>query len=145
MKWYFDTSVFVAAAVSTHPQYTDAVKVLMELVAGRHHGIASGHSLAEVYAVLTRTPFRNRPSVVQVMQAIESLMLSRIELVTLTGAEYEAVIRRCAANGWTGGRVYDAIHVECAAKSDCDRLYTFNMKDFVTLSPPALAQKLASP
>ena len=134
MKWYFDTSVFVAAAVNTHPQYGDAIRVLKEWVAGRHQGIVSGHSLAEVYAVLTRTPFRNRPSVLQVMQSIESLMLSQMNLVTLTGAEYEGVIRRCAANGWTGGRVYDAIHVECAVKSDCDRLYTFNMKDFVALS-----------
>jgi predicted nucleic acid-binding protein len=145
VKWYFDTSVFVAAAVNTHAHYPGAIRVLKELVAGGHQGFASGHSLAEVYSVLTRAPFRNRPAPSQVMQSIASLMLGPVELVTLGGGEYEAVIRRCAANGWTGGRAFDAVHVECAAKSGCDRLYTFNVRDFAALSPAGLAEKVISP
>ena len=145
MKWYFDSSIFVAAAVNSHPQYGDAIRVLKELVADRHQGFVSGHSLAEVFAVLTRTPFHQRPSMAQVMQSIESLILVPMALVTLTGSEYEAVIRRCIENEWTGGRVYDAIHVECAVKSDCDRVYTLNVKHFVALSPSALTGKILLP
>ena len=81
----------------------------------------------------------------QVMQSIESLILVPMALVTLTGSEYEAVIRRCIANEWTGGRVCDAIHVECSVKSDCDRVYTLNVKHFVALSPSTLTGKILSP
>lgn len=145
MKWYFDTSVIVAAAVQSHPQYSPAIAVLKELVADRHQGYVSGHGLAEVYAVLTRTPFVPRLAPDQVMRSIETLMLSGMERIALTGAEYEAVIRRCAGNGWTGGRVFDAIHVQCAQKTECDRLYTFNTKDFTALSPAELVAKVVSP
>jgi hypothetical protein len=108
-------------------------------------GYASGHSLVEMYSVLTRAPFCNRPSATQVMESIESLVFGHMELITLTGGEYQAVVRRCAANAWTGGRTFDAIHIECAIKIGCDRLYTFNIKDFVALSPAGLAEKVFSP
>ena len=45
MKWYFDTSVFVAASVNTHPHYIQAISVLKELVTDHHEGYVSGHSL----------------------------------------------------------------------------------------------------
>ena len=47
----------------------------------------------------------------------------------------------------TGGPVdvYDAIHVECAVKSDCHRVYTLNAKHFVELSPASLTGKILSP
>ena len=79
MKWYFDSSIFVAAAVNTHPHYAVAIRILKELVANRHQGFVSGHSLAEVFAVLTRAPFPQRPSMAQVMQSIESLILGPID------------------------------------------------------------------
>lgn len=145
MKWYFDTSVFVAAAVNTHPHHNAAINILKELVEDGHQGLVSGHSAAEIYSVLTRAPFPDRHSVEQLMDAMQSLVFSRMEMVTLTGAEYETVVRRCAANGWLGGKVYDAVHVACALKSGCDRLYTFNTKDFLTLSPPELAQRVRAP
>jgi predicted nucleic acid-binding protein len=145
VKWYFDTSVFVAAAVTTHPHHGPAIAVLKELLSDGHRGLVSAHSLMEVYSVLTRTPFPRRLSATQVMASVESLILKPMELVALTGAEYEAIVRNCAANGWGGGRVFDAVHVACAAKSACDRLYTFNVQDFVALSPLDLAQKVMLP
>jgi hypothetical protein len=42
---------------------------------------------------------------------IEHMVLPHMELVTLTPAEYRDVVRHCAASGWTGGRVHDAVHL----------------------------------
>ncbi len=57
MRLYFDTSVLVAFAVQGHAHHAAAYTALEQMVRGRHHGYVSSHGLAEVYAVLTRTPF----------------------------------------------------------------------------------------
>src|ERR1700736_1749247 len=43
-------------------------------------------------------------------------------------------VRHCATSGWAGGRIHDAVHLRCAEKASCDRIYTFNVKDFRTLA-----------
>jgi hypothetical protein len=35
--------------------------------------------------------------------------------------------------------------LRCAQKADCDRIYTFNVKDFRSLAPAGLAEKIAAP
>jgi hypothetical protein len=44
-----------------------------------------------------------------------------------------------------GGLVFDALHLHCAEKAQCDRIYTFNVKDFRALAPDALVAKIAAP
>jgi len=34
-----------------------------------------------------------------------------------------------------GGILYDALQLRCAEKARCDRIYTFNLSDFVRLAP----------
>ena len=65
--------------------------------------------------------------------------------MTLTSDEYQEVVRNCAINGWVGGRVHDSVHLRCALKAGCDRIYTFNVKDFRALAPAGLADKIAAP
>ena len=144
MKWYFDTSVIVAASVASHTHNAAAAAVLDALVAGKHDGYVSAHSLTEVYSVLTRTPFPLRLQPDQVLRLIETSILGCMKLVTLDAGEYEDVVRRSAAHGWIGGRIHDVIHLQCAAKMECDRIYTLNEKDFVALSPAALADKIVA-
>ena len=145
MNWYFDTSVLVAAAVTHHPHHAPAVAVLEELVSRKHRGYLSGHSLTEVYSVLTRTPFKPPLYPSEAWQIIEEMILPHMELVTLTPREYREVVRHCAVSGWVGGKVHDAVHLRCAQKVGCDRIYTFNVRDFRTLSPPDLADRIAAP
>jgi predicted nucleic acid-binding protein len=57
---------------------------------------------------------------------------------------YLATIRECADKGWTGGRVYDALHLHCAKKTFCDRIYTFNVRHFQQLAPD-LADRITAP
>jgi predicted nucleic acid-binding protein len=145
LNWYFDSSVLVSAAVTRHPHNAPALDVLEELLRRKHHGFMSAHSLTEIYSVLTRTPFKPPLYPSEAWQIIEQMILPHMELVTLTSKEYKEVVHRCAANGWTGGKIHDAVHLHCALKADCDRIYTFNVKDFRVLAPPDLANKVSAP
>jgi predicted nucleic acid-binding protein len=145
VNWYFDTSIVVAAAVTQHPHNAPALAVLEELVSRKHRGYLSAHSLTEVYSVLTRTPFKPPLYPSEAWQIIERMILPHMELVTLTLKEYREVVRHCAVNGWVGGKVHDAVHLRCAQKAGCDRVYTFNVRDFRTLAPPELADRVALP
>jgi predicted nucleic acid-binding protein len=145
VNWYFDTSIVVAAAVTQHPHNAPALAVLEELVSRKHRGYLSAHSLTEVYPVLTRTPFKPPLYPSEAWQIIEQMILPHMELVTLTPKEYREVVRHCAVSGWVGGKVHDAVHLRCAQKAGCDRIYTFNVKDFRALAPPDLANRVALP
>ncbi len=145
MTWYFDTSVLVQAAVKGHPHNVPALAVLEELLRRGNRGVISAHSLTEVYSVLTRTPFKPPLYPSEVWQIIEQMILPHMELVTLNAKEYREVVQRCAASGWAGGRVHDSIHLRCAQKAECDRVYTFNVKDFRRLAPAGFAEKIAAP
>jgi predicted nucleic acid-binding protein len=145
VNWYFDTSIVVAAAVTQHPHNAPALAVLEELVSRKHRGYLSAHSLTEVYSVLTRTPFKPPLYPSEAWQIIEQMILPHMELVTLTPKEYREVVRHCAVNGWVGGKVHDAVLLRCAQKAGCDRIYTFNVKDFRALAPPDLAGRVALP
>jgi predicted nucleic acid-binding protein len=145
VNWYFDTSVLVSAAVTRHPHNASALAVLEELVARKHRGFISAHSLTEIYSVLTRTPFRPPIYPSEAWQIIEQMILPHMELVPVTAKEYKEVVRHCAVNGWAGGRVHDAVHVRCAQKAACDRIYTFNVKDFRALAPSSLADRVSAP
>jgi hypothetical protein len=55
------------------------------------------------------------------------------------------VLRSCSKAGLIGGMVFDALHVHCAQKANCDRVYTFNVKDFRALAPAGLVDRIAAP
>ena len=145
MNWYFDTSVLVPAAVTRHPHNAPALAVLEELINRKHRGYVSAHSLTEFYSVLTRTPFKPPLYPGEAWQIIEEMILPHMELVILTPKEYREVVRHCAVNGWAGGRIHDAVHLRCAQKTNCDRIYTFNVRDFRALAPSDVADKISAP
>jgi predicted nucleic acid-binding protein len=66
-------------------------------------------------------------------------------LVSLDESEYVDIVRRAAREGWIGGRIHDAIHLQCAAKMKCDRVYAFNVRDFRAVAPERLADRIAAP
>ena len=67
-----------------------------------------------------------------------------MEVVALTAEEYRLVVRECASHGWAGGKIYDALHLQCARKAGCDRIYTFNVRDLQGLAPE-LQTKICAP
>ena len=47
-------------------------------------------------------------------------------------------------NNILGGKVYDALHAACAEKSKVERIYTFNVRDFVELAG-TLSDRVTAP
>ena len=58
MNVFFDTTVLVAGSEQSHPHYTQARPALLRVAAGEDRGFVCLHSIAEVYAALTRLPVR---------------------------------------------------------------------------------------
>lgn len=144
MKVYFDTAVLVAASVADHPNYLQAHAALQAVHGKKISAYVCAHGLAELYSVLTRAPFTPPIYPAEAWQLITENILRRFEIVTLSARDYSEVIQSCAKLGWTGGRVYDALHLRCAEKSGCARIYTFNVKHFKALGPE-LADRISAP
>ncbi len=144
VKVYFDTCVLVAASVADHPHNTQATIALHGARSKKIDGHISGHGMAEFYAVLTRTPFVPPIYPNEAWQLLTQNILPFFDVITLSAKEYQEVIRRIAEQGWAGGRIYDALHLRCAQKASCDRIYTFNVRHFQQLAPE-LAARVSAP
>jgi predicted nucleic acid-binding protein len=144
VKIYFDTAVLVAASVADHPNYVQAAAALQAVQDKKIEAYVSAHGLAELYSVLTRAPFTPPVYPAEAWQLISENILPYFEVVTLSAKEYSDTIRSCAKLGWTGGRLYDALHLRCAQKSGCSRIYTFNVKHFKALAPE-MADLISAP
>jgi predicted nucleic acid-binding protein len=144
MNAYFDTAVLVAASVADHPHHSQAIAALQMVRKKDIIGHISGHGLSEAYAVLTRTPFIPPIYPVEAWKLLSENVLPDFQIVTLTPAMYRETIQECAESGWIGGRIYDALHLRCAKKAACDRIYTFNVRHFRQLAPD-WAERIAAP
>lgn len=132
MKALLDTSVLVSAFYPKYPQFPSSIEVLTSL--GRKRTFASLHSLAEVYASLTRMPGDNRVRPSNAIRFISSLK-ENLTLITLTEVEFWRVLETAADLSLASGTVYDALIGECAMKAEVDILYTWNRKHFALLRP----------
>lgn len=69
---------------------------------------------------------------------------NRLTLISLTADEYVRTIHDTASRGFTGGRIYDALLLACAAKSKARAIYTWNLKHYQSLAPE-LASQIQTP
>lgn len=144
MKAYFDTNVLVAACVDEHPHHVQSFDLVRAVKEGAVKGYSSTHGLAEFYSVITRAPFTTRVQPVEAGRFLDDNILPHFELIPLSAGDYKTVLRSAARAAWIGGIVFDALHLHCAQKAECDRIYTFNVKDFRFLAP-GLADRIAAP
>ena len=56
MKVLFDTNIFVAAMIKSHPNYRISLPWIQKVRSKEIIGYISTHSIAELYAVITRLP-----------------------------------------------------------------------------------------
>ncbi len=141
MKRFFDTSVLVAVFYGDHPAHEAAIQCFQE--ATPKTAFCAAHSVAELYAVMTRLPVRPTIAPEQCMLFVNDLR-ERFTLVSLTGAEYVATVASAAKAGLSGGKVYDALILACAGKAGAEVVYTLNAKDFERIAPD-LAGRIQSP
>lgn len=130
MRSFFDTSVLVPVFVPGH-QHQERSLIAFSAVDSRS-GCCAAHSLAEVYASLTRLPGKYRAAPEQAILCLEAVQ-ERLNVVALEAAEYVAAIREAAGTGIEGGTLYDAVLRACATKAKTDVLYTWNTRDFQRL------------
>jgi predicted nucleic acid-binding protein len=144
VKVFFDTSVLVAASERGHPHHGQAWPALHRVTARQDQGFMSVHSIAEVYAALTRLPVQPRIHPAEAARIIMDNILPHFEMVSVGKKDYTEALRLVADGGWGGAKIYDALLVGCATRSGADRIYTFNLADFRRLAP-GLEEKICAP
>ena len=132
MKSFFDTSVLVPVFVPGHQHHERSLSVFSG--ADRNSAYCGAHSLAEVYASLTRLPGKYRAAPEQALMCLDTIG-ERLNLIALEVAEYISAIREAAGLGIEGGALYGALLGACAIKARADILYTWSTRDFQRLGP----------
>ena len=141
MRQFLDTSVFVAAFWGAHVHHEPSLKLFAS--AAKKDSACGAHSLAEVFAVMTTLPAKPVIPPEQAMLFIEDIR-RRTTLVSLDGDEYCQTLRSAAEAGIAGGRIYDALLLRCAEKSNAQTIYTWNLKHFQMLAPK-LSDRVRTP
>jgi len=142
---FFDTTVLVAASAQSHPHYAQARPALLRVAAGQDKGFMGQHSIAEVFATLTRLPIKPRMHPVEAARIVTENLLPVFEIVPAGKEDYLEALNMMASGGWSGAKIYDILLLRCAAKCAVERIYTFNLGDFRQLAPPGLEEKICAP
>jgi predicted nucleic acid-binding protein len=142
---FFDTTVLVAASAQNHPHYAQARPALLRVAAGRDKGFMGLHSIAEVYATLTRLPVQPRIHPIEAVRIVTENILTHFEVVSPGKKDYLEALNTMASGGWIGAKIYDVLLLRGAARCAVERIYTFNLGDFKQLAPAALQEKICAP
>ena len=145
MEAFFDTSVLVSASERSHPHFETASAAVRRVAAGHEKGLICAHSIAEVYASLTRLPIRPRIQPDQAALIMHENILPYFSAVPLEQGDYLRALDTVGAGGLSGAKIYDALLLHCAARCKVRRIYTFNLGDFRKLAPAGLQALIHAP
>ncbi len=134
----FDTSVLVAAMVEAHPMHHRAYVWLKKAIAKEFDFVVCSHTLAELYAVLTRLPVSPRIPPGTAWRLIKENVETTGRIISLSVADYRSTIKDLSDRGLSGDVIYDALISRAAQKSKADRLLTFNPEDFKRVWPEGI-------
>ncbi|MBL8217635.1 MAG: PIN domain-containing protein [Bryobacterales bacterium] len=141
MKAFFDTSVLVAVFFEQHEHHERSLNVVSK--GSKNSRVCAAHTLAEVYAVLTRMPGANRVSGEQALLFLQGLS-EELTVIALDGSEYMQCLDSCASMGIVGGSTYDALLAHCALKARADAIYTWNLRHY-SLFGADVSKRLRTP
>lgn len=145
MNVFFDTTVLVAASVRSHPHHAPAFGALRRAASGEDKGFISTHSIAEVYAALTRVPVIPRIHPAEAARIVTESLIPHFECVAIGKKEYLQALETVQSGGWAGAKIYDALLLGCAAKCRAQRIYTFNLGDFQLRASAGLRNRISAP
>lgn len=145
MDAFFDTTVLVAASERSHPQFGLAIPVVKRVVSGTDRGFISAHSIAEIYASLTRLPVQPRIQPVEATRILNENILPHFKDIPLEHEDYLRALDVVGGGGFAGPKIYDVLLLECAARCKVARIYTFNLGDFRRLARPELQALIHAP
>src|SRR5262249_48127368 len=134
----------LAAMLADHVHHGPAHAWLSQAKLGTFTYFVSGHSVAEVYSVLTRLPRTPKISPPEAWRMLHGNVCSPATLLTLDGAEYVKLTEELSQRGVAGGQVYDAIIARAAELAGVDLLVTLNESHFRNVWP-AGASRIVTP
>jgi predicted nucleic acid-binding protein len=135
MKVLMDTSTLVAAMLPDHIHHAHAYPWLAQAKSGVFEFVVSGHSLAEIYAVLTRLPRSPQIKPEEALRLIQENICSCATIVTLSGSDYVTMIEALSREKIIGGAIYDAVIAQAAEVAAVDQLLTLNVGHFQRVWP----------
>ncbi len=128
MKRFLDSSVLVESCLSASPNYAAA-----DALVNGGHATTSAHALAEAYATLSGDA-RLRIAPADAAAMVEDLA-DRLDVQSMSAAEYRKMIRSAPTKGVRGGGIYDALHAQTARLSHCTEIHTLNVGHFRHVAP----------
>lgn len=121
----------VAVVCSWHAHHEAATDEVGRRLRRGDDLVVAAPALVEAYAVLTRLPAPYRLASADAWALLEVNFVSAARLMALDAGSYRRLLRRAAAEGIAGGRVYDAIIADCVMKEADVALLTFNAGHFM--------------
>jgi predicted nucleic acid-binding protein len=138
---FLDTSVLIAASDAADPRHPRSLSLL---AAATPSTTACGaHTLAEVYAVLSRIPGGKKVRPAHASLLVDQIV-AKMTVVPLSAQDYARTLQETARMGLSGGIVFDAILLACARKVNARRIYTWNEKHFRVVAPD-LVDRIVTP
>ncbi len=116
--------------LAQHPQHSASLAIYRR--SEKRASACAAHSLAELYAILTRLPGKQRLNADQVLLFLDDVR-KHLTIIPLTEEDYHSTIAGAAGEGILGGTIYDALLARCALKANCEIIYTWNTADFSRL------------
>ncbi|MGH9503884.1 MAG: PIN domain-containing protein [Terriglobales bacterium] len=132
MKVFFDTSVLIAAILLQHEHHRPSAAAFLK--ADRKNACCAAHTLAEVYASLTRMPAGQRMRGDQALLFLDQIR-ERMTIIALDEEDYCSAIASAVARGIEGGTIYDALLAQCVLKANATTIYTWDLNHFRLLGP----------
>jgi len=136
---FLDTSALVPVFLADHPHHAASMNLFVRC--DPQTASCASHSLAEVYATLTRIPAPHRATPDKAVKCLQDIA-SRFRLISLEGSTYLSVIQNAAASRIIGGTIYDALIAACALEAGADHIYTWNSRHFEQLGPDVASRLL---
>ena len=140
MLTWLDTTVLVAGLVAAHPDHDVCRIHLSQASAAPGSYRCTTHALAETFRVLVALPLKPRIQPAAALIAIRTSLMTRLNPLPLTTADYEQAFDLVVGSTLGAGAVYDALHLVGAERMGAKRLLTANISHF-----SALAQTTRSP
>lgn len=129
---FLDTSVLLAGLVDFGPQSAPA-QALLHAVADSHMPppATAWHCCLEFYSVSTRLPAEFRLTPADAIRLLQEEVFGRMAVHDLPAGDRLPMLTLAAADGTTGGRIYDAHIAEVARAAAVAVVVTDNRRHFL--------------
>ena len=133
MSILVDTNLLVAATIEEHVHHEPCVNWIASALA-RTELLVSTHTLAELYAQLTRRGVELAPSEAR---WFVRRYVNLVRVVSLSGRDYLDLMDEAVERQLTSGMIYDMIHAHAARKGGARQIATINVAHFERVWAPS--------